>query len=89
MANTFSFEIACAYVYTCIYVYIYMYIHVRVWAYARAYVRTYTLNFQAASRVRPLVLACVCILLRGFACVSGLLHVRECRKGRVLHTKRI
>ena len=41
------------------------------------------LNFQAASRA----LACAYVRsresLRGFVCVSGLLHVCECRKGRV------
>ena len=48
-----------------------------------------TLNFQAASRARALVCAYVrsressCVGLRGFACVSGLLRVRECRKGHV------
>ena len=45
--------------------------------------RARALNFQAASRARVRTCTCVRVsLLRGFACVSGLLRVREERVHR-------
>ena len=67
--------------------YVFVRVHARTCMHVYTYIRTCALNFQAASRARPL--ACVrlrplaWVRVRGFACVSGLLRVRECRKGRV------